>query len=230
MTGLLFESSYFCMTLTLLAYAAGCAIQKKGKLSLFNPILIGAVLVILALQLLEIPNSVYQEGCKVLSYLLTPATICLAISFYEQFQNLKQHLAAVILGVLAGAISCLGAVYLLSRGFQLDQTLTISLLPKSITTAIGVPISQELGGIAAITTAAIIFTGIFGNVFGTQLCKLFGIRNEIAQGVAFGTASHVIGTSRAVELGQLAGAVSSLSLTVCGLLTALLLSFFAQFL
>ena len=222
MTDFLAESSYFSMTLTVLAYAAGCAIQKKGKLSVFNPILIGAVLVIVTLQLLDIPNTVYQEGCKVLSYLLTPATICLAISFYEQFQNLKQHLAAVILGVLAGAVSCLGTVYLLCTAFGLDQTLTLSLLPKSITTAIGVPISQELGGIAAITTAAIIFTGILGNVFGPQLCRLFGIRNEIAQGVAFGTASHVIGTSRATEINPLAGAVSSLSLVVAGILTSIL--------
>ena len=230
MTDFLSSSSYFAMALTVLAFAAGSAIQKKWKLSLLNPILIGAILVIVTLKLLGIPNSVYQEGCKVLSYLLTPATICLAISFYEQYQNLKQHLAAVVLGVLAGAVSCLGMVYLLCRIFGLDQALTVSLLPKSITTAIGVPISQELGGIAAITTAVIVCTGIVGNVLGPALCKWFRIRGEIAQGVAYGTASHVIGTSKAVELSQLTGAVSSLSLTVCGLLTALLLSFFAQFL
>lgn len=230
MTDFLVESSYFSIALTVLAFAAGSAIQKKWKLSVLNPILIAAILVIVTLNLLDIPNSVYQEGCKVLSFLLTPATICLAISFYEQYQNLKQHLLAVILGVLAGAVSCLGIVFLLCRIFGLDQTLTVSLLPKSITTAIGVPISQELGGIAAITTAVIICTGIVGNVLGPVLSKLFGIRGEIAQGVAYGTASHVIGTSKAVELSQLTGAVSSLSLTVCGLMTALLLSFFAQFL
>lgn len=224
------SSTYFCLLLTLLAFAFGSAIQSKWKLALLNPILISALLIIGTLKLLDIPNTVYQEGCKVLSYLLTPATICLAISFYEQFQNLRQHLTAVILGVLAGAVSCLASVYLLCTVFGLDQVLTISLLPKSITTAIGVSLSQELGGIAAIATAAIIFTGIFGNVFGTLLCRIFGIRDEIAQGVAFGTASHVIGTSRAVELGQLTGAVSSLSLTVCGLMTALILSMVAQYL
>lgn len=194
------SSTYFCLLLTLLAFAFGSAIQSKWKLALLNPILISALLIIGTLKLLDIPNTVYQEGCKVLSYLLTPATICLAISFYEQFQNLRQHLTAVILGVLAGAVSCLASVYLLCTVFGLDQVLTISLLPKSITTAIGVSLSQELGGIAAIATAAIIFTGIFGNVFGTLLCRIFGIRDEIAQGVAFGTASHVIGTSRATEL------------------------------
>lgn len=224
------NSTYFCLLLTLLAFAFGSAIQSRWKLALLNPILISALLIIGTLKLLDIPNTVYQEGCKVLSYLLTPATICLAISFYEQFQNLRQHLTAVILGVLAGAVSCLASVYLLCTVFGLDQVLTISLLPKSITTAIGVSLSQELGGIAAIATAAIIFTGIFGNVFGTLLCRIFGIRDEIAQGVAFGTASHVIGTSRAVELGQLTGAVSSLSLTVCGLMTALILSMVAQYL
>lgn len=230
MTDFLLESTYFCVTLTVLAYAAGWAIQKKWKLALLNPILLAAVFVILTLQLLHVPNEVYQSGCKILSYLMTPATICLSIACYEQFQSLKAHLAAVVAGVLAGAVSCLGTVYALCRIFSLDRVLTISLLPKSITTAIGVAISTELGGIGAITTAAIILTGIFGNILGPWLCKVFHIRSETAQGVAFGTASHVIGTARAAEISRLAGAVSSLSLTVCGLMTGLILSFLAQYL
>ena len=222
-------STYFCVTLTIVAFAFGAACQKKFKLAILNPILIGAAIVMVALQLLDIPNETYQAACKVLSYLLTPATICLAISFYEQFQNLKKHLVAVFVGVLAGTVASLGAIYLLGLAFGLDRVLTLSLLPKSITTAIGVALSEEIGGIAAITTAAIAVTGIGGNIIGPALCKVFRIKDPIAQGVAFGTAAHVIGTAKASEMSELAGAVSSLSLTIAGIVTTVVLSFLTQF-
>ena len=230
MSELLYNSAYFSIALTLLAYAAGAAIQKKFKSPICNPILIGTILVICVLILLDIPASVYQSNCKALSYLMTPATICLSIACYEQFQQLKSHITAIFVAILAGTVSCLGMVAVLCHGFSLDQTLTMSLLPKSITTAIGVAISEELGGIGAITTAAIILTGIIGNIMGPWLCKVLKLRSEIAQGAAFGTASHVIGTAKAAEMSALTGAVSSFSLTVCGLLTALILSFLPQFL
>jgi len=229
MTDLFLSSSYFAVTLTLLAYAFGCLCQRTFKLSVFNPILIGALTVMGVLYFLEVPNSVYQRGCQILSYLLTPATICLSISFYSQYQKLKHHLGAIFAGVLTGCISCLGSIWLLANYFGLNHQLTVSLLPKSITTAIGVVMSEALGGIGAITTAAIILTGILGNVFGPFLCKILAIRDPIAKGVAFGTGSHVIGTSRAVQVGELVGAVSSLSLTLAGLITAVLLSFCAQY-
>ena len=158
------------------------------------------------------------------------ATICLAISFYEQFQALKKHLWAVTAGVLAGTVASLGSVYLLCRLTGLDQVLMISILPKSVTTAIGVALSEEIGGIAAITTASIVITGNLGNMAGVMMCRLFRFKSEIAQGVAFGTASHVIGTAKASELSQLAGAVSSLSLTLAGIFTCIILSAVFQYL
>jgi len=223
-------STYFFTALTLVAYSIGSFCQKKWNKAILNPILIGAVLVMIVLSLLDIPNAAYQSGCQVLNYLFTPATICLAISFYEQFQKMKRHLPAVCLGVVAGTVCSLGSIWFMSRLFGLEHTLSLSLLPKSITTAIGVVLSQEIGGIAAVTTAAIAITGIFGNITGPALCKLLRIRNPIAQGVAFGTATHVIGTARAVQLSPLIGAVSSLSLTIAGIVTTVLLSFLAQFL
>lgn len=222
-------SSFFHVALTLIAFAFASACQKKWKIALLNPILVSAVLIMAVLSILDIPNSVYQAGCQVLSFLLTPATICLAISFYEQFQSLKKQLVAILVGVIAGSICSLGSIYLMGRLFGLSDALTVSLLPKSVTTAIGVALSQEIGGIAAITTAAIVITGIFGNVAGPALCKLFRLKSQTSQGVAFGTSAHVIGTSKAAELSQLTGAVSSLSLTVAGIATAVLLSFLAQF-
>lgn len=229
MTEFLSGSSFFCFTLTVLAFALASACQKKWKLAILNPILLSALLIIGVLKLLNIPNSVYQEGCRVLSFLLTPATICLSISFYEQFRNLKAHLWAVAAGVIAGTVCSIGSIWLMSRLFGLSQVLTASLLPKSVTTAIGVALSDEIGGIAAITTAAIIITGISGNIIGPVLCRLFRLEDEISRGTAFGTAAHVIGTARASQLSAMTGAVSSLSLTLAGIVTAVLLSFAAQY-
>jgi predicted murein hydrolase (TIGR00659 family) len=229
MTEFLSGSSFFCIALTLITFSFASALQKKLKIALLNPILVSAAIIMVVLTLLDIPNSVYQAGCKVLSFLLTPATICLAISFYEQFQRLKKHMGAILWGVLLGTLCSLGSIFLMSKLFGLTDALTLSLLPKSVTTAIGVALSEEIGGIGAITTAAIVITGIFGNVAGPALCKLFRIRSEVAQGVAFGTSAHVIGTAKATEMGQLAGAVSSLSLTIAGIVTAVLMSFLAQF-
>ena len=230
MTEFLNASSFFCVALTLVAFAAASALQKKWKLAILNPILLSAAAIIAVLQLLDIPNETYQAGCKALTFLLTPATICLAISFYDQFNALKAHLAAVAAGVLAGTVASLGSVWGLSQIFDLEQVLMISLLPKSVTTAIGVALSEEIGGIGAITTAAIVITGIVGNIAGPALCRLFRLDDEITRGVAFGTAAHVIGTAKATELGKMTGAVSSLSLTLAGLITCVIMSFLTQFL
>ena len=229
MTDFFRSSSFFCVALTLIAFCAAAALQKKWKLAIFNPILLSAAAVIVVLKVLDIPNETYQAGCQILSFLLTPATICLSISFYEQFQNLKKHLLAVSTGVVAGTVASIGAVWALSRIFDLDSSLLASMLPKSVTTAIGVALSTELGGVAAITTAAIIITGIFGNIIGPSLCRLFRLENPVAQGAAFGTSAHVIGTTRAMEMNALAGAVSSLSLTLAGIVTCIMMSVLAQF-
>ena len=229
MTDFLRSSTFFCVALTLIAFCAASALQKKWKLAVLNPIVLSAAAVIVVLKVLDIPNETYQAGCHILSFLLTPATICLSISFYEQFQNLKKHLLSVTAGVAAGTVASIGAVWGLSRLFALDPALLASMLPKSVTTAIGVALSNELGGIAAITTAAIVITGIFGNIIGPGLCRLFRLEDPVAKGAAFGTSAHVIGTTRAMEMNALAGAVSSLSLTLAGIVTCILMSFLAQF-
>lgn len=223
-------SAFFSLCLTLAAFGIGTLLQKKLRWAALNPILIGAVIVLGVLKLLDIPNEVYQAGCRILTLLITPATICLAISCYTQFQALKKHLPAILVGVTAGTVCSLGSVYLLCLVLDLNRAITMSLLPKSVTTAIGVALSQELGGLAAVTTAVIIITGILGNILGPGLCKLLRITDPAAQGVAFGTASHVVGTAKAAQISELTGAVSSFSLTFAGFITALFLSFLAQFL
>lgn len=219
----------FPVLLTLAAYQAGIWCQKKWRSPLFNPILIAVALVILFLQLTKLPLPVYQDGCKSISWLLTPATVCLAIPLYEQFQILRRRLPAVCAGVAAGTVSCLLFLLPVCSLFRFDKTLTVSLLPKSITTAMGVALAELGGGIPAITTAAIICSGILGSLLGPALCRLFRLTDPVSQGVAFGTASHVIGTAKASEQSELTGAVSSLSLVIAGLLTAALFPFLQFF-
>ena len=210
----------FPILLTLAAFRVGQLCQQKWKKPIFNPTLIGIILVIGFLMATGIRTEVYTAGVKKMSWLMTPATICLAIPMYEQFQVLKKSLKAILAGVLAGTLSCLMIIAASGLLLNLEQSVLISLLPKSITTAIGVSLSELLGGMGGVTTAMIIVTGIGGNMMGTMLCKLFNITDEVAQGVAFGTSAHVIGTSKANELSQLAGAAGSLSLVVAGVLTA----------
>lgn len=225
MIDLLTSSGFFAIVLTLAAFLIGRFCQEKGKRAVFNPILIGAALVMLVLWALDVPLEQYQQDCKALSFWMTPATICLAIGFYEQLQSLKKHLGAIALGVTAGTMASLLSVWGMCKVFGFSQVLTVSMLPKSVTTAIGVAISDQAGGIGAVTTAAIILTGILGNIAGPMLAKIFRLEDPVSQGVAYGTASHVIGTSRATEVSQMTGAVSSLALTLAGLLTVVFLSF-----
>ena len=219
------ESSCFGIALTVAAFCVGAACQKKWKMAIFNPILIGAALVMIVLWALKIPVEQYQNACKPLTFLLTPATICLAIGFYEQVQKLKKHLPAILVGVIGGSLASLLSVGLLCQLFGFDRALTVTLLPKSVTSAIGMVLSQQAGGIGAVTTAVIAITGVLGNMMGPWLSKLFRLRDPISQGVAYGTAAHVMGTSRAMEISPLVGAVSSFSLTLAGLITTVLFSF-----
>lgn len=215
------STALFALVLTLGAYEFGIWLQKKLKTPLCNPLLIAILVVMAALTLLKIPAADYGEKCNIFSWILTPATVCLAVPLYEQIKVLKNNLPAIIAGVAGGCLANLACITLMARLFGLNSTMLASLLPKSITTALGIAICSQMGGIQAVTTAAIVITGILGNICGTMLCKLLRISHPIAQGVALGTASHMIGTSRANEISQLTGAVSSLSLVVAGILTAL---------
>lgn len=212
----------FPIVLTLGAYQIGLWCRKKWKSPLCSPLLIAVILVIGVLLATGYSTDRYTEGTKVISWLLTPATVCLALPLYEQLKALKKSLPAILIGIAAGTVTSLFVVFGLCKLWGLDNTVTVSLLPKSITTAMGMVLSGENGGIESLTTAVIIITGILGSLVGTMLCKLFRIKDPVAQGVAFGTASHVIGTSRATELSPLTGAVSSLSLAVAGILTAVI--------
>ena len=214
--------SLFPLVLTFGAYQFGLWCQKKWKSPLFNPILIASLLAIGALLLTGYPNESYQANMAGISWLLTPATVCLALPLYCHLHLLKKSIPAILTGIFAGTIASLLFVFGMCRVFALDNSITVSLMPKSVTTAIGMVLSEDNGGIGALTAPVIIITGVLGSLFGSKLCSILKLTHPVAQGVALGTASHVVGTSRANELGSIQGAVSSLSLAVAGILTAIL--------
>lgn len=228
MKNILTDSVFFGSVLSLAAYEAGLLLKKKFALAVLNPLLIGTVCVMAALALLKIDYSHYNESAKYISYLLTPATVCLALPLYRQAGLLRQNAKAVGLGIAAGVLASLVGVFLLSKLFGLTHEQYVTLLPKSITTAIGLGISEELGGITTITAAVIIVTGILGNVMADLACRVFHIDEPVAKGLAIGTASHAIGTAKAMELGEIEGAMSSLAIAVAGLVTVFGASAFAK--
>ncbi len=230
MTDFIEASVFFGVIISLLAYGLGVLLNKKCKLPVFNPLLISIIVIILLLSVTGIDYEVYEEGAKYISYLLTPATVCLAIPLYEQISLLKKNYKAILLGILSGVLTSLLCVFAMAAILQLSHEEYVTLLPKSITTAIGIGVSEELGGYVTLTVAVIIITGILGNMIAETICKVFKITEPIAKGVALGTASHAIGTARANEMGKTEGAISGLSIAVAGLLTVVGASVFAQFL
>ncbi len=229
MNRLLQDSIFFGAVLSFAAYEVGLLLRKKFKMAVFNPLLIAIICIIAVLGIFHIDYDTYYNGGKYISYLLTPATVALAIPLYSQLTLLKQNLKAVILGIASGVLASCVSVLLLSKLFHLSHEEYVTLLPKSITTAIGMGVSEELGGIVTITVAVIIITGVIGNMIAEIVCRLTKIEEPIARGLAIGTSSHAIGTSKAMELGEIEGAMSSLSIAVAGLLTVVAASFFAQF-
>lgn len=230
MNEILGSTLFLGVMLSLAAYEFGVLLKKKLKLALFNPLLVSIILIIIFLHIFQIDYAVYNDGAKYLSYLLTPATVCLAIPLYEQLELLKQNVKAILAGIFSGALTSVTGVLILALLFHLEHEAYVTLLPKSVTTAIGMGVSEELGGIVTITVAVIIITGVLGNMIAETVCKIFHIEEDIAKGIGIGSASHAIGTAKAMEMGEVEGAMSSLSIAVSGLITVVLASIYAQFL
>ncbi len=225
-----FQSSLFAgVSLSLIAYLIGMALKRKFKLSILNPLLISILVSIIVLIVFNVDYDTYNEGAKYLSWFLTPATVCLAIPLYEQWNLLKKNWKAVMAGLVSGVIMSMGIIFVLCFVMKLSHEEYVTLLPKSITTAIGMGVSEELGGYVTITVAVIVITGVLGNIIGEQTCKIFRITEPISKGLAIGSASHAIGTAKAIEMGEIEGAMSSLAIAVSGILTVLLSPLFATF-
>ena len=223
------NSQYWGLTLSIAAYLFACWLKQKTKLAFLNPILVSVIVIIAFLLGVGIDYDTYNKGASYLSWLLTPATVCLAIPLYEQWSLLKKNYKAVVVGIASGVLTSLTTVLVLSKIMNLSHAEYVTLLPKSITTAIGMGVSEELGGYVTITVAVIVVTGVLGNIFGELICKIFRIKEPIAKGLALGSAAHAIGTAKAMEMGEVEGAMSSLSIAVAGILTVVLSSVFAGF-
>lgn len=228
MSNFLSNSIFFGVLLCLLSYQAGVFLRQKTKIAAFNPLLISIIIVIFVLVMFNIKFEDFYKGSKYISFLLTPATVALAIPLYSKLALLKSNFKAIISGLIAGVLTSLISIFVMSLLFGLSHENYVSMLPKSITTAIGIGVSEELGGISTITTAVIIVTGVFGNVSADIVYKVFNIKNPIAKGIGLGSSAHAIGTSKALEMGETEGAMSSLSIAVAGIITVIFASFFAK--
>lgn len=215
------QSQYFGLALTLGAYMLGCWLRNKTGLAILNPLLIATALVIGCILGVGIEYETYNKGASFLSWLLTPATVCLAIPLYKQLRLLKKHGRAVVVGISSGVATSAVSIFLMCRALGMSHTHYVTLLPKSITTAIGMGVSQEAGGIVTLTVMSIVITGIMGNMMGDFILKRFHIIHPVAKGLALGTSAHAVGTARALEMGQVEGAMSSLSIAVAGLMTVI---------
>jgi len=222
MNEMLSESLFFGMIVSLLAYKIGFEIQKKWKKVYLNPLLIAIVLVIVFLLITGISYETYQYGAKYLSYLLTPVTVCLAVPLYKQMETLKKNLAAILISISIGCVVHAGILIAVTVLCKMDQQLLLSVMSKSVTTAIALGVTGEIGGIQGITVIGVMIAGISGAVVGPSILKMFHITEPVAQGLALGSASHAVGTSKAIELGEIQAAMSSLAIVVTGILTVVI--------
>ena len=230
MKDLLQNSVFLGVLLSIGAYAIGMLLKRKTGWSILNPLLVSIVLIIAFLLVTGLPYQTYSEGADIISYMLTPATICLAVPLYQQVELLKKNYKAVLAGILSGVISSMITILVLALLFGFDHASYVTFLPKSITTAIGMGVSQELGGYVSVTVVVIVLTGVIGNVIADRVLGFLHIEEPIAKGVAIGSASHAIGTARAMEMGQIEGAMSGLSIVVSGIMTVLVATVFSWFL
>ena len=222
------ESVYMGVMLTIGTYCIGIWLKKKTGWSLLNPLLVSIVLSICFLYATGTTYESYSEGASTISYLLTPATVCLAVPLYEQIEHLKRNYHAVTLGIVAGVLSSMLSILGMVLLLGMEHQAYVTLLPKSITTAIGMSVSEELGGNVPVTILVIVLTGITGNIFAEKFLRLIKVKEPIAKGIAIGSASHVIGTSKAMEMGQTEGAMSSLAIVTSGIITVVVASVFAS--
>ena len=214
-------SPFFGIAISILAFAIGIWVQKKTGLIICNPLIIAIVLVSGVLLIFKIPYEHYNEGGSIINMFLAPATSCLAVSIYTRVELLKKNWLPILVGCTAGSLTSMGSVLLLCRLFGLDETMTVSLLPKSVTTPIAVSISESHGGLVPLTVVAVIITGILGSILAPWLIRTFRVKDSVAAGLAIGACSHAMGTSKAVELGETEGAMSGLAIGICGIVTVI---------
>jgi len=217
----LFNTPAFGIIVSIFAFEIGIYVYGKTRVMLLHPLVVGICLVILFLSIFNIEPKSYENGGNIIKLFIGPATVCLAVPLYKQLDILKKNAMPILVGVFLGSASGVVSVILLGKLFKLNHEILLSLVPKSITNPIGVELSRQLGGNISLTVAVIMVTGLLGPILTPWICKILGIKNKIALGIAIGTASHAVGTSKAIELGEIEGAMSGLAIGLAGLSTVL---------
>ncbi|CAH2214054.1 LrgB family protein [Tepidibacter aestuarii] len=223
------DNPIFGILITIIAFEISVFINKKTKLPILNPVFISMIIIISFLLVLNIDFDSYNKGGSYITFFLTPATVILAVPLYKQFDLLKKNLLPILIGVFIGCLTSISSIIFLSKYLNVNTQIGLSLIPKSITTPIGIEVSNQIGGIPSITIICIIITGVIGAVLGPSVCKFFKIKDKIAIGVSIGTSSHALGTTKAMELGETEGAMSSLSIGIAGIITVLLTPILIKF-
>lgn len=230
MKELLFDNAFFGIFISLIAFKIGKDIFNKFKWPILNPIFVALILIFIFMEVFNIPTSYYNKGGDILGFFIAPATVCLAIPLYKELRTLKKHYKVILAGALIGSVTAILSVVLLGKLLGIEDIILLSFVPKSITTPIGIEVSKLLGGIPAITVFAIMVTGIAGNIFAPFMLKLFRIENAVAKGLGIGISSHAVGTSKAIEMGEVEGAMSALSIVIAGIITIFIAPLLLNFL
>lgn len=221
----LYSSAYFGVALSVIAFGIGVKLQRKFKTAICNPLIIAIVLIVGVLLIFDIPYESYNVGGEFINMFLAPATACLAVAIYTKLEILKQYWLPILVGCVMGSLASMTSVYIMCKMFGLEEDITVSLLPKSVTTPIAVSISEGGGGVVSITVVAVIFTGILGSILAPVLMKIFRVTDSVAAGLAIGACSHAVGTSKAIEIGEVEGAMSGLAIGICGIITVVVSMF-----
>ncbi|MDY0257050.1 LrgB family protein [Gudongella oleilytica] len=224
------DTPVFGVGVSILAYSIGLMVAKRTKLAIMNPLLVAMVIVISILTILGVDYQTYNKGGAMITFFLGPATVVLAVPLYRQWELLKSNLMPILTGIAVGSIAGVASIIILGRLLDLDTVLIASMVPKSTTTPIAIEISAVIGGNPSLTATFVSITGITGFIAGVRIIDAFGIRNPIAKGIAMGTASHAVGTAKAMEVGEVEGAMSSLSIGVAGIITVFLIPVIMWFL
>lgn len=218
----LVSSPVFGVILSLIAFEIGLFIQRKTRISFLNPLLIALILIIMFLKGFNISLEDFNKGGQIITFLLGPATVVLAVPLYKNIELLKKNALPIIGGIVAGSTVGIGSIIIMSKLWKVDLVLGLSLIPKSVTMPIGIEVAKQIGGIPEITVAAIIVTGLTGAMASEAIFKALKIKDPVAMGIAIGTSAHALGTTKAIEMGEIHGAMSGLAIGIAGLLTVLL--------
>lgn len=208
--------------LTIIVFFFSVYLGKRFKSPLLNPIFVSISLIIVFLTIFKIDYTIYNKGGSIIAFFLEPATVVLAVPLYRQINLLKENLIPILVGILAGSITGIISIIFLGKIFNLDSTLLLSLIPKNTTSPIAMDISTQIGGNPALSIGFVVVTGVGGYIIGEKILKTFKIKNEVAKGIALGATSHASGTAKAIELGEVEGAMASLAIGVAGLITVFL--------